>query len=73
MSRHTLSVLVEDKPGVLAQLTSLLSEARINIHNLSIQDARQFEGGQVRLFISSPTEAARARELLREAGYDCEN
>lgn len=73
ISDEQILINIEDKPGVLAQLTSLLSEARINIHNLSIQDARQFEGGQVRLFISSPTEAARARELLREAGYDCEN
>jgi len=73
ISDEQILINIEDKPGVLAQLTSLLSEARINIHNLPIQDARQFEGGQVRLFISSPTEAARARELLREAGYDCEN
>lgn len=73
ISDEQILINIEDKPGVLAQLTSLLSEAPINIHNLSIQDARQFEGGQVRLFISSPTEAARARELLREAGYDCEN
>ena len=73
ISDEQILINIEDKPGVLAQLTSLLSEARINSHNLSIQAARQFEGGQVRLFISSPTEAARARELLREAGYDCEN
>ncbi len=61
---------IEDKPGVLADLTALLSRAEINIHNLSIQDVRQYEGGQVRLFISSPKEAERARALLAEAGYD---
>lgn len=61
---------IEDRPGVLAKLTALLSEADINIHNLSIQDARQYEGGQVRLFISSPEEARRARELLALEGYE---
>lgn len=61
---------IEDKPGVLARLTALLSGAGINIHNLAIQDARQYEGGQVRLFIASPAEAERARELLRREGFD---
>lgn len=61
---------IEDRPGVLARLTALLSEAGINIHNLSIQDARQYEGGQVRLFIASPEEAGRARRLLLREGYD---
>ena len=29
MSRHTLSVLVEDKPGVLARIAALFSPARL--------------------------------------------
>ena len=69
VSDSQLLLNIEDKPGVLARLTARLSEAGINIHNLSIQDARQYEGGQVRIFISSPAEAARAAALLKEAGY----
>lgn len=73
VSDFQILVNIEDKPGVLAELTALLSRAEINIHNLSIQDVRQYEGGQVRLFISSPTEAERAERLLKEAGYDIEH
>lgn len=72
ISDAQILINIEDKTGALAALTQLLSEAKINIHNISIQDARQYEGGHVRLFISSPGEAIRAIALLKEAGYDVE-
>jgi acetolactate synthase I/III small subunit len=36
MSRHTLSVLVEDKPGVLARIASLFSRRGFNIESLAV-------------------------------------
>src|SRR6059036_1485285 len=36
MSRHTLSVLVENKPGVLARVASLFSRRGFNIDSLSV-------------------------------------
>ena len=36
MSRHTLSVLVEDQPGVLARIASLFSRRSFNIHSLAV-------------------------------------
>ncbi|GGL85065.1 acetolactate synthase small subunit [Nakamurella endophytica] len=36
MSRHTLSVLVENKPGVLARVASLFSRRGFNIHSLAV-------------------------------------
>ena len=36
MSRHTLSVLVEDQPGVLARISSLFSRRSYNIESLAV-------------------------------------
>jgi acetolactate synthase-1/3 small subunit len=36
MSRHTLSVLVENKPGVLARVASLFSRRGFNIESLAV-------------------------------------
>ena len=36
MSKHTLSVLVENKPGVLARVAALFSRRGFNIHSLAV-------------------------------------
>ena len=36
MSRHTLSVLVENQPGVLARVASLFSRRGFNIESLAV-------------------------------------
>jgi len=36
MSKHTLSVLVENKPGVLARIAGLFARRSFNIHSLAV-------------------------------------
>ncbi|NJP99855.1 acetolactate synthase small subunit [Streptomyces sp. PLAI1-29] len=42
MSKHTLSVLVEDKPSALTRITALFSRRGFNIDSLAVDPA---EGG----------------------------
>ncbi|MCU0264590.1 MAG: acetolactate synthase small subunit [Actinomycetia bacterium] len=41
MSRHTLSVLVEDQPGVLARIAGLFSRRGFNIESLAVGSTEQ--------------------------------
>ena len=36
MSKHTLSVLVENKPGVLTRVAALFARRAFNIHSLAV-------------------------------------
>ena len=41
MSTHTLSVLVENKPGVLARIASLFSRRGFNISSLAVGETER--------------------------------
>lgn len=57
-------VLLENRPGALAELTSVLSDAEVNIEAILLEGSVDF--GVVRLHVSAPKKAEKA---LREAGY----
>ena len=59
MSRHTLSVLVEDKPGVLARVASLFSRRGFNIESLAVGPTEQATVSRMTIVVnveSSPLE-----------------
>ncbi len=58
-----LSVFVENKQGRLAEITSIMGEAGIDIRALSIADTTDF--GILRLIVDKPVEA---EKILKEAG-----
>lgn len=64
MKMKQISVFLENRPGVLAELTALLGEGGVNIRALSIAESRDF--GVVRMIVPDPAAAA---ALLDEKGY----
>ena len=58
-----LSVFVENKAGRLAEITSIIAKAGVDIRALSIADTTDF--GILRLIVNKPDEAEKA---LKEAG-----
>ena len=72
LADSALTVYVEDTPGSLAAITALLAEAGVSIRNLTLRNARQYEGGQLRIFVTDAVEQQKSLDILRSEGYDCE-
>ncbi len=52
MTRHTLSVLVEDKPGVLARIAGLFSRRGFNIESLAVGPTEHAEVSRMTIVVS---------------------
>ena len=68
----SLTVYLEDKPGALASITTLLGSRGINIRNINIRNYRTYEGGQLHLLLADSEHAEQAYGILKEAGYECD-
>jgi len=62
-------VVVEDKPGVIAQIATELVRLNINIKDIEVLKVREGEGGTLRLAFELEKEAFMAVELLNSIGY----
>src|SRR5213082_616715 len=52
MSRHTLSVLVENKPGVLARVAGLFSRRGFNIDSLAVGPTEHADVSRMTVVVS---------------------
>ena len=52
MSRHTLSVLVENKPGVLARVAGLFSRRGFNIDSLAVGETEIPEISRITIVVN---------------------
>ena len=52
MSKHTLSVLVENKPGVLSRITALFSRRNFNIDSLAVGTTEHPEVSRITIVVS---------------------
>src|SRR5437867_6628746 len=52
MAKHTLSVLVENKPGVLARVSGLFSRRGFNIHSLAVGPTEHDEVSRMTIVVN---------------------
>ena len=53
MTKHTLSVLVENKPGVLARVAGLFSRRGFNIDSLAVGETEQAEISRITIVVNA--------------------
>jgi len=62
-------VVVEDNPGVIAEIAGELAKVEINIKDIEVLKVREGEGGTLRLAFDCESVAQRAVEILSRHGY----
>ena len=68
-SDHRVVVDVEDRPGVLGEITTALGHAGVNIRNINIQHVRDLVGGTLLIVLEKETDIARAVAVLEGLGF----
>ncbi|MBE3576650.1 MAG: prephenate dehydrogenase [Limnochordales bacterium] len=68
---YELVVELQDRPGAIAQVTSILGEAGINLADIEILRAREGFGGTLRLAVESEAARDEALLLLAARGFTC--
>jgi prephenate dehydrogenase len=66
---HELLLVVEDKPGVIADVATSLAQVEINIRDIEVLKVREGEGGSLRLGFGEASEKERASQILTAQGY----
>jgi len=66
---YNLTLAVDDRPGVISDVTLAVGEMGINIEDIELVHPLESGQGLLRLFISGEEAALRASEALRGKGY----
>lgn len=66
---YDVYVVVEDKVGVLKEITSSLANVRVNIKDIELLKVREGSGGMFRLSFDSREIQDRASEILEQRGF----
>lgn len=64
-----LVVDVEDKPGIIGEIATLLGKNNINIKNINVSNSREFEQGCLRITLPDLESANIGFDLLMASGY----
>lgn len=67
--RFKLTIDVQDKPGIIGEITTMLGCNDINIKNINVANSREFEQGCLIITFSDSNSVNIAFDLLIDAGY----
>lgn len=70
MQNYIIYVDVEDKPGSIATISTLLSVNNINIKNIGIINNREFENGVMQIILPTNEAMKNAVKLLEEMNFN---
>jgi acetolactate synthase-1/3 small subunit len=63
LSQHTLSVIVEDRPGVLARVSAMFSNRGFNIHSLAVGPTHVEGRSRITQFADAPDHEQHQKHL----------
>lgn len=68
-SQFSLIVDIEDRPGMIARISTLLYEHGINIKNIGIIHNREFENGCLKIIVENKLDQILSHNILKEEGF----
>lgn len=67
--QYALIVDIEDRPGMIAKISTLLYEHQINIKNIGIIHNREFENGCLKIILENRLDQVSAYQVLQKHEY----
>ncbi len=66
---YDLSIEAEDRPGIIAEISTALASKNINIKDIEVLKVREGESGILRLSVESLRDRKTSQEILSNLGY----
>jgi prephenate dehydrogenase len=67
--RRELRIVVENRPGTVAEIALALGGEQINIEDMALQAAADMRTGAISLWVAGDAEAERAAAIVRDLGH----